>query len=866
MNIPSYPCFYPGEFSPPTKYHLNTLHWLLAKPEIHHVNVVIGSDQSTQLSQKQKQELWDMLFKSSYAPQATILKAKQHGPISHIYETFNKDKKLPAYIALDEKSSRNKKLQEKFERFPYFGIQIVPSQFHKSSKNIISAAQQNNVEGVKKELPDDFSDDMVQKYMEIINPKNQQIETFIGKESPTDYKSRYTQMFNKEYWDKMFQPMAEEVLTEATIQDGIKKKAVEKFKKENPALTDDQINSYISSFEKNMEKPVIKKKDILQYTWDELEQLVDGNFGIETISKPKAEDIVDFKGSEDVVYNENGLLILLGDIREKCIRYGQNYTWCISRADTKNMFYTYRMRMNEPVFYFIFDEDKIEKDPNDKYHAMVIYVNSGGKYMVADATNPGDKSMSWEEIVKIQPKLKELKSLIKHVPLTAEERADYKKYKDRVDDETYNKYTYDQKYKYIQFGHDLTENQVRNTPKELISRYASTSNAPGLPKDVENQLSGSDKKILLKNRYEYTKNSNRYKDMDIGVDELVKYLYYPENVTNKNIKGNLILSNTEITSLPNNLKVSRDLDLNNTRITSLPDNLKVGRDLYLGHTEITSLPDNLKVNGNLNISNTKITSLPNNLKVALDLNLDSTEITSLPDNLKVGRDLKLGHTKITSLPDNLEVPGDLDLAHTKITSLPDNLKVGVGLYLSNSEITSLPDNLEVPGNLDLTHTKITSLPDNLKVGVGLYLAYTKITSLPNNLKVAGNLDLTYSKITSLPDNLKVGMSLYLGHTEITSLPDNLEVPGDLDLAYSKITSLPNNLKVKGDLSLSNTKITSLPDNLEVNGSLNLTYTKITSLPDNLKVGVVLWIDSTPLEKMPIDQFPKHLRDKIEARY
>ena len=76
-----------------------------------------------------------------------------------------------------------------------------------------------------------------------------------------------------------------------------------------------------------------------------------------------------------------------------------------------------------------------------------------------------------------------------------------------------------------------------------------------------------------------------------------------------------------------------DLDLTNTPITSLPDNLEVGGGLYLSGTKITSLPDNLEVGGNLDLSGTKITSLPNNLKVGGYLDLSGTKITSLPDNL-----------------------------------------------------------------------------------------------------------------------------------------------------------------------------------------------------------------------------------------
>ena len=49
-----------------------------------------------------------------------------------------------------------------------------------------------------------------------------------------------------------------------------------------------------------------------------------------------------------------------------------------------------------------------------------------------------------------------------------------------------------------------------------------------------------------------------------------------------------------------------DLDLSDTPITSLPDNLTVGRYLDLRNTPITSLPDNLKVGGSLHLRNTPI--------------------------------------------------------------------------------------------------------------------------------------------------------------------------------------------------------------------------------------------------------------------
>ena len=113
-------------------------------------------------------------------------------------------------------------------------------------------------------------------------------------------------------------------------------------------------------------------------------------------------------------------------------------------------------------------------------------------------------------------------------------------------------------------------------------------------------------------------------------------------------------------------------------------------------------------NGNLYLSDTKITALPDNLTVGGNLYLSDTKITALPDNLTVGGWLDLSDTKITALPDNLTVGGNLYLIGTELTALPDNLTVGGGLYLSGTGITALPDNLTVGGWLDLRGTGITN--------------------------------------------------------------------------------------------------------------------------------------------------------------
>lgn len=115
-----------------------------------------------------------------------------------------------------------------------------------------------------------------------------------------------------------------------------------------------------------------------------------------------------------------------------------------------------------------------------------------------------------------------------------------------------------------------------------------------------------------------------------------------------NVKGNLDLCNTQIKSLPDNLKISGFLSVTwNENMTELPNNLNVKSDIYLSHTPIKSVPDTLKVGGHFYLDDTKITALPDNLKVGKDLFLLGTPIQSLPNNLKVKGELYLRNTPIS---------------------------------------------------------------------------------------------------------------------------------------------------------------------------------------------------------------------------
>ena len=98
------------------------------------------------------------------------------------------------------------------------------------------------------------------------------------------------------------------------------------------------------------------------------------------------------------------------------------------------------------------------------------------------------------------------------------------------------------------------------------------------------------------------------KKLNSGQSFRLKLIYDPSSLTKEDldVEGNLILSNTQIQSLPNGLTVKGDLYLSNTLIKSLPNGLTVRGDLSLSGSKIESLPNDLTVGGYLYLSDTPI--------------------------------------------------------------------------------------------------------------------------------------------------------------------------------------------------------------------------------------------------------------------
>ena len=110
------------------------------------------------------------------------------------------------------------------------------------------------------------------------------------------------------------------------------------------------------------------------------------------------------------------------------------------------------------------------------------------------------------------------------------------------------------------------------------------------------------KKEALKRIFEFLEEKGEHKVPFIW--KLINYI--PITEKDLDFEGDLILTYSDIESLPEGLNVRGDLDLFGSKLASLPEGLKVRGYLDLRYSSIESLPKGLKVR-DLHIWDTSLT-------------------------------------------------------------------------------------------------------------------------------------------------------------------------------------------------------------------------------------------------------------------
>jgi len=271
------------------------------------------------------------------------------------------------------------------------------------------------------------------------------------------------------------------------------------------------VDSYLSEFEKIKNKKYKQINDKIHglehikdrtnvdayKTFHELEILVDYVKGQVDVSGRTSYKNIEVDA--DPIYEDNDLIIYYADSPQACIAYKSDvpYGWCIARSDASNMFYTYRFKEHEPAFYFVKNKERTNNEFKllnllrnmttlsfkDKYHFFVIQVVKNAdpqnkdqkQYIVTSASNDGDQQMSWNDIVKIEPKLANKENYFVSKPLQPEEKALHKRFIDGITDEEFEKLPYAEKDMYlniyVRMDRNLTDNQFKNLPYDLKNKY-----------------------------------------------------------------------------------------------------------------------------------------------------------------------------------------------------------------------------------------------------------------------------------------------------------------------------------------------------------------------------------------------------------
>lgn len=270
------------------------------------------------------------------------------------------------------------------------------------------------------------------------------------------------------------------ILSEEIKNKSLVKTLSEKWKIENPNLSDEetdkiisdfnnikgnlaknqpQVYSFLSKYDGNLGHKLFNEndlKDIKKYDYDQiiflLEQYTDVDLDVpdeDNISTKKnilTDDIVN--ASKKLWFGEKYLIIDDGNFRvydipnqATSIRFGYYahkvgkdlgglFSWCVTwTADRTNRWGGYRPKR---TFYFVIDESKnpeIEKDPEkNKYYLGALQNvsdlglnNNLNGFRLTSVKNDGDKEMTWEQISSIYPKLAEHKDLINFREYSEEE-------------------------------------------------------------------------------------------------------------------------------------------------------------------------------------------------------------------------------------------------------------------------------------------------------------------------------------------------------------------------------------------------------------------------------------------------------------
>ena len=298
---------------------------------------------------------------------------------------------------------------------------------------------------------------------------------------------------------------------------------IDKIKAKFSNIDPNTVQMYINKFDKYKANiPDVKYRDIFQYrTFEELEQAVDAIEGNEEREVSNAQ--IDVQ-QDDIVAEDDNVVIYRGSSQDRCILYGQGYTFCISRKGAGNMYPSYRGG-KDSTFYFIYFK-KIPKE--DVSHIMVLDHTKFGYEWTFANNNTQKVDGGWDTIIKKYPKvLDPYKDLLVNKPLDEVERLEMDKIRNFINNpslEKFLKFNFNMRQRVLKSTVDISDDIFKILNPKLINEFLSIG--PNLTPFQADSLKDNQIRWYLKNR-ELQAN-----------DYINNYLYY-YNKHDKNLSSKL---------------------------------------------------------------------------------------------------------------------------------------------------------------------------------------------------------------------------------------------------------------------------------------------------------------------------------------
>ena len=149
-----------------------------------------------------------------------------------------------------------------------------------------------------------------------------------------------------------------------------------------------------------------------------LVDLVNNNGWIKDNSIKQGNDIYNPK-DDDIVYQDENVIILDTNTKAKCVIYGRDESWCITKP-LLNYYNTYRIKYGATPYFVL------QKNVEGNEHKLVIMHYKNG-YAIADRSNSGDRAGDsrsanpWSYVEQQIPNLKGLEKYFPYREITEDE-------------------------------------------------------------------------------------------------------------------------------------------------------------------------------------------------------------------------------------------------------------------------------------------------------------------------------------------------------------------------------------------------------------------------------------------------------------